>query len=72
MEYGLAQLGALQVWRNSLTDQAGAVRQYKQALALGGTQPIPALFTAAGAKFGFDTELVSDLVDLIEQQIAEL
>ena len=72
VEYGLAQLGALQVWRNSLDDQAKAVRQYKQALALGGTQPIPALFAAAGAKFGFDTELVSDLVDLIEQQIAEL
>ncbi|MCB8961291.1 MAG: M3 family oligoendopeptidase [Ardenticatenales bacterium] len=72
VEYGLAQMGALQVWRNSLTDQAGAVRQYKQALALGGTQPIPALFSAAGARFGFDTELMTELVDLIETTIAEL
>ena len=60
------------MWRNSLTDQAGAVRQYKQALALGGTQPIPALFSAAGARFGFDTELMTELVDLIETTIAEL
>ena len=72
VEYGLAQMGALQVWRNALDDQASAVRQYKQALALGGTQPIPALFSAAGARFGFDVTLMSELVELIETTIATL
>ncbi|MDQ7030661.1 MAG: M3 family metallopeptidase [Ardenticatenia bacterium] len=36
VEYGLAQLGAVQIWGNALEDQAEAVRQYRAALALGG------------------------------------
>src|SRR5262249_11241649 len=50
IEYGIAQLGALQVWRNALGDQAGAVAAYREALALGATRPLPELFAAAGAR----------------------
>ena len=49
VEYGLAQLGAVQVWRNALSDQAGAVAAYRRALALGGTADLPTLFETAGA-----------------------
>ncbi|HEV2108087.1 MAG TPA: M3 family oligoendopeptidase, partial [Thermomicrobiales bacterium] len=72
IEYGIAQLGALQVWRNSLNDQAGAVVAYRQALALGNTRPLPDLFAAAGARFSFDAATVGELVDLVESQLAEL
>jgi oligoendopeptidase F len=72
IEYGIAQLGALQVWRNSLNDQAEAVRAYRQALALGGTRPLPELFEAAGARFAFDADTVGELVALVEEQLAEL
>lgn len=72
IEYGMAQVGALQVWRNSLTDPAGALAAYRHALALGGTRPLPELFAAAGAEFRFDTTLLGELVDLIEQTIAQL
>ncbi|HXM56783.1 MAG TPA: M3 family oligoendopeptidase, partial [Candidatus Dormibacteraeota bacterium] len=44
VEYGIAQMGALQVWRNALRDQAGAVAAYREALALGATRPLPELF----------------------------
>ncbi|MBZ0276281.1 MAG: M3 family oligoendopeptidase [Anaerolineae bacterium] len=72
VDYGLAQVGAVQVWRNSLRDQAGAVRQYRSALALGGTRPLPELFAAAGAKFAFDAGTLGELVALIEATIHEL
>ncbi|MEP6574361.1 MAG: M3 family oligoendopeptidase, partial [Gemmatimonadota bacterium] len=69
IEYGIAQLGALQVWRNSLTDQGESVRRYRSALALGATRPLPALYAAAGAKFTFDVDDIGELVALVESQI---
>lgn len=72
VEYGLAQLGAAQVWRNALTDPAAATAAYRAALALGGTAPLPALFSAAGAKFAFDTATLGEAVSLIERTITQL
>jgi oligoendopeptidase F len=72
IEYGLAQLGAVQVWANALQDQAGAVADYRQALALGGTVPLPQLFAAAGARFAFDAATLGKAVQLMEDTIAQL
>jgi oligoendopeptidase F len=72
VEYGLAQLGALQVWRNAMADQAQAVAAYRAALVLGDTQPLPELFQAAGARFAFDRRTVGELMDLIHQQLEVL
>ena len=69
VEYGLAQLGACQVWANALKDQSKAVADYLKALALGGTQSLPNLFAAAEAKFAFDTNTLKPIVELIEQKI---
>ncbi len=72
IEYGMAQVGALQVWRNSLKDQAGAVAAYRHALSLGGTKTIPELYALAGAQFSFDIPLMTEIVDLVEKTIEEL
>lgn len=72
VEYGMAQVGALQVWRNARQDQAQAVAVYRQALALGSTKTLPELFAAAGAEFRFDTAMLTDLVSLIETTVQEL
>lgn len=72
VEYGLAQLGALQVWRNSLEDQAQAVRDYRAALALGNTRGLSDLFGAAGAQFAFDRRTVADLMSLVRRQLDAL
>lgn len=72
VDYGLAQLGAVQVWRNAQTDQAGAVARYRQGLALGSTAALPDLFAATGAKFAFDTSTVRDAINLIETTLTEL
>ena len=72
VEYGLAQLGAAQVWANSLNNYDGAVMAYRRALSLGGTVTLPELFQAADAKFAFDAPTLKHSVDLMEQTIEEL
>lgn len=72
IEYGLAQLGAAQVWANSLKDRKAAVKAYTNALALGSTVGLPRLFETAGAKLAFDAPTLKASVDLIEQTIQQL
>jgi len=72
IEYGVAQLGAVQVWRNALDDPARALRQYRQALSLGGTATLPELYRAAGARFSFDAETLGEAVALVEETIGKL
>jgi len=72
VEYGLAQLGAIQVWSNALKDQPAAVSAYRYALSLGGKVTLPQLFAAAGARFAFDANTLADVVTLMENKIAEL
>jgi oligoendopeptidase F len=69
IEYGIAQLGALQVWANSKRDKAKALRDYKTALALGGSRPLPELFAAAGCKFQFDAATIRPLVELAGKEL---
>ena len=69
VEYGMAQLGAIQVWSNALNDQKKAVEMYRNALSKGGNATLPELFHAAGAKFSFNEEMLSNAVDLIDKQI---
>lgn len=64
VEYGLAQLGALQIWRNAQKDPRAALAAYRTALALGHTRPLPELFEAAGARLAFDAETVGELARL--------
>ena len=72
IEYGIAQLGALQVWRNAMADQAGALAAYRRALSLGSTRPLPELFEAAGVKLAFDSATIGELVELVETELEKL
>jgi len=72
VEYGLAQLGAVQVWKNALENQTGAVAAYRRALALGGTVTLPELYKTAGARLAFDADTLGDAVSLIEGQLEKL
>lgn len=72
IEYGIAQLGALQVWANSRKDRAGALRSYQSSLALGGSRPLPELFEAAGCRFDFSAQTVKPLVQLIRSELDQL
>ena len=72
IEYGIAQLGALQVWANSKHDKARALNDYKRSLALGGSRPLPELFRAAGCRLEFDGAAIKPLVELVRTELAHL
>ena len=72
IEYGIAQVGALQLWRNSLDDHPKALADYRHALSLGGTRTLPQLFEAAGTELRFDPAMLGKLVALVEGTIDQL
>jgi oligoendopeptidase F len=73
IEYGIAQLGALQLWLRSLEEgEKVAIDAYKRALSLGGSRPLPELFKAAGLKFDFGESMVTRLVDRVEKELDKL
>jgi oligoendopeptidase F len=71
LEYGLAYLGALQLWERALIDPEAALAGYKRMLALGGTRPIDELYAAAGIEFRFDRATVARLADLVVAKMEE-
>lgn len=72
VEYGIAQLGALQVWANSKRDRSRALKLYREALALGGSRPLPELFEKAGCKFDFSADTVRPLAQMVREELARL
>jgi oligoendopeptidase F len=72
VEYGIAQLGALQVWANAKRNHAAALRDYQRGLALGGSRPLPELFAAAGCRFAFDRETIRPLMQLVRDEMGHL
>lgn len=72
IEYGIAQLGALAVWKNSKTNFSKAIENYKQALALGYTQQIPTIYATAGIEFNFSDEYVKNLATFVEEELNNL
>ena len=69
LEYAIAWLGALQLWRNALENPKKALEQYKYSLSLGNTKPLPELFQAAGIRFAFDRQTVRELMVFLEGQL---
>ena len=72
IEYGMAQLGAIAVWRNFKQNPDKAIDQYIDALKLGYTKSIGELYKTAGIEFNFSKEYVKELVDFIKDELAKL
>jgi oligoendopeptidase F len=66
IEYGMAQLGALAVWRNYLKDKTKAVQQYKEALSLGYTKTIGEIYKTAGIEFNFSDKYIKELIQFVK------
>lgn len=71
LEYGIAQLGALQLWRKSLSDPAGASAVLAEAMRLGGTVTSADFFKAAGMELRMDGEMLKGLMEELEASIEE-
>lgn len=56
IDYGLAQMGAVSLWRRSLDDKNKSIKDFIRAMRLGATQRVPDLFTTAGATWDLKGE----------------
>lgn len=65
IEYGIAQLGSLALYREYLKDRQKGLEGYKNALSLGYTRPLPELYQAAGIRFDFSADYIAELVEAV-------
>ncbi|MEC9477231.1 MAG: M3 family oligoendopeptidase [Planctomycetota bacterium] len=72
VEYAIAQLGALQVWKNHRQEPNSAIQRYREGLALGNTRSLPELYSAAGIKFDFSRENLEQLISMVREEIDSL
>lgn len=72
IEYAFAQLGAIALWKNFKQNPTKTVEDYKKALSLGYTKPIPVFYETAGARFDFSKEYVATLVDFVNAELDKM
>ena len=72
IEYGIAQLGAIAVWKNYKENATTAITMFKNALALGYTENIKTIYKTAGISFDFSEEYIKSLALFINKEIAAL
>ena len=68
IEYGIAQLGAIGLWKQSRGDKEKALDNYIKALSLGGTRTLPELYKTAGIEFNFSGEYIRDLMSFVHEE----
>ena len=69
IEYGMAQLGALAVWRNYLNNKSKAIAEYKAALSLGYTKTIGEIYKTAGIEFNFTESYIKELMAFVREEL---
>lgn len=72
IEYGIAQLGALAMYKNYKEDPKAAVERYEEFLKLGYSKSMKAIYEAAGIKFDFSIEYIKEIVDFVKDELASL
>lgn len=72
IEYGIAQLGAIGMWKQFLENKKNALENYTNALSLGGTKTLVQLFEKAGLKFDFSPAHIKTLMEFVHQQMEQI
>lgn len=72
IEYGIAQLGAIGMWKQYRENPEAALENYCKALSLGGTKTLPELYSAAGLDFDFSREKIKSLIQFVYQEWKKL
>jgi oligoendopeptidase F len=72
IEYGIAQLGAIAVWRNYKKDPEKGMADYLKALSMGYTRPIPEIYAAAGIRFDFSEDYIRELIEFMGEEMEKL
>ena len=72
IEYGIAQLGAIGMWKQYKENPKSAIENYTLALSKGGTQTLPELYKTAGLSFDFTPLKIKELMDLVRTELQKL
>lgn len=72
IEYGIAQLGAIGMWKQFKTNKDQALQNYINALSLGGTKTLPALYETAGLQFNLSPNYIKLLMEFVNEEYAKL
>jgi oligoendopeptidase F len=72
IEYGIAQLGAIGLWRQFKKNPSEALTNYCKALSMGGTATLPELYKAAGLSFDFSSATISELMLFVKEELKKL
>ncbi len=72
IEYGIAQLGAIAVWKNYKENPEMGLQKYLEALKLGYTKTIKEIYETAGIEFNFSADYVKELTQFIQQELHKL
>lgn len=72
IEYGMAQLGAIAVWRNFKKDKKQGLQGYMNALKLGNQNTIPEIYKAANIKFDFSKSYIRELMGFVKDELAKI
>ena len=72
VEYGMAQLGAIAMWRSYKQLGEQGLDNYMNALKLGYTKKIGEIYETAGIKFDFSASYVKELADFIKDELEKL
>lgn len=72
IEYGIAQLGAIGMWKQFRENKEAALANYVKALSLGNMATLPELYAAAGLQFNFSPAYIKELADFVQQEIDRL
>ena len=72
IEYGIAQLGAIGLWKQFKENKGQALKNYIATLAQGGTRTLPELFQLAGLRFDFSPTVVGSLMSFVHAEMKQL
>ncbi len=72
IEYGIAQLGAIGLWMQYQANPQQALQNYINALSLGGTKTLPALYEAAGLKLNLSPNHIKTLMEFVNVEMEKL
>ena len=72
IEYGIAQLGAIGLWKQYIENPGQALQNYINALSLGGTKTLPQLYEAAGLQFDLSPAHIQSLMEFVQEEMDKL
>ncbi|MDP4550101.1 M3 family oligoendopeptidase [Alkalihalobacillus macyae] len=72
IEYAIAQLGALQLYRNYKNSPSVTISKFKSALTLGSSKSVKEVYQEAGIEFNLSEEMIKELMDFVGEELSNI